>query len=191
MRINKALLLLPLMLALTATLVVAQEAPLRRPDVIFVPTPQNVVDAMLELAKVGPGDVVYDLGCGDGRLVITAAKRGARAVGIDINPERIEESQVNAREAGVTDQVEFLNEDLFEADISDATVVTLYLLRSLNLKLQPKLFRELKPGTRIVSHSFDMGDWEPEEEMSIEGRRIYFWTIPENAAELADGLMQQ
>jgi len=191
MRMNKALLLLPLMLALTATLATAQETTLRRPDVIFVPTPQNVVDAMLELAKVGPGDVVYDLGCGDGRLVITAAKRGARGVGIDINPERIEESQVNAREAGVTDRVEFRNEDLFEADISQATVVTLYLLRSLNLKLQPKLFRDLKPGTRIVSHSFDMGDWEPEEEMSVEGRRIYFWTIPENAAELADKLMQQ
>jgi len=188
MRMNKSFLLLPLMLALTATLALAQETSLRRPDVIFVPTPQNVVDAMLELANVHEGDVVYDLGCGDGRLVITAANRGARAIGIDINPERIEESQVNAREAGVTDSVEFRNEDLFEADISEATVVTLYLLRSLNLKLQPKLWRELKPGTRIVSHSFDMGDWEPEEEMSVEGRRIYFWTIPENAASMADGL---
>jgi len=163
----------------------AQEKKLRDPDVIFVPTPQNVVDEMLKLAQVHKGDVVYDLGCGDGRLVVTAAKQyGVRAVGIDINPVRIKESEENARQAGVTDRVSFRNEDLFEADIKEATVVTLYLLQSLNEKLRPKLWKDLKPGTRIVSHTFDMGDWKPEKEMEIEGRRIYLWTIPVNKASL-------
>ena len=156
-------------------------APVRRsPDVIFVPTPPAVVEAMLKVAKAGPGDVVYDLGSGDGRIPITAVKDFgvARATGIDINPERIKEANANLQTAGVGDRVRFLNQDLFEANISDATVVTLYLLPSLNLKLQPKLMKELKPGTRIVSHAFDMGDWKPEQTLTVDGRMVYFWTIP-------------
>lgn len=173
---------------LSAMLLLGQDTTLRKPDVIYVPTPQEVVDEMLRVANVGPGDVVYDLGCGDGRLVITAAKKyGARAIGIDINPERIQESLENARKAGVADKVTFRNEDLFEADIKEATVVTLYLLRSLNLKLRPKLWKELRPGTRIVSHNFDMGDWKPEKETEIDGRTVYFWKVPPNAASLASG----
>jgi ubiquinone/menaquinone biosynthesis C-methylase UbiE len=161
-----------------------QSGKLREPDVIYVPTPQNVVDAMLKLARVHSGDVIYDLGCGDGRIVVTAAKQfGVRGIGIDINPERIAEARENARSNGVTDRVTFRNEDLFEADIKEASVVTLYLLTSLNLKLRPKLWRDLKPGTRIVSHSFDMGDWKPEKQMEVDGHTIYFWTIPPVAAQ--------
>ena len=153
---------------------------LRSPDVVYVPTPQEVVDAMLEIAEVKSTDVVYDLGSGDGRIPITAAKKyGARAVGIDINPERIKEANANLAKAGVGDKVRFLNADLFETDISEATVVTLYLLQSLNEKLRPKLFRELKPGTRVVSHAFSMGDaWKPDQTITVNGRTIYFWTIP-------------
>jgi predicted RNA methylase len=154
-------------------------APTRTPDVIFVPTPQEVVDAMLKMAKVGANDVIYDLGSGDGRIPITAAKTyGARGVGIDIDPQRIREANANAQREMVTDKVRFLNQDLFTTDISEATVVTLYLLPSLNLKLLPKLNRELKPGTRIVSHAFDMGDAKPVQTENINGRTIYFWTIP-------------
>jgi SAM-dependent methyltransferase len=190
MRVTRRVGLLVLLLGLNAALVFAQTASqkkLREPDVIYVPTPQNVVDEMLKLANVHKGDVVYDLGCGDGRTVVTAAKNyGVRAVGIDINPERIKESQDNAKKAGVTNLVTFRNEDLFEADIKEATVVTLYLLNSLNLKLRPKLWKELKPGTRIVSHSFDMGDWKPDKEVEVDGRRIYFWTVPPDAASRAN-----
>jgi len=169
-------------LGLNLALVFAQETEVRKPDVRFVPTPQNVVDEMLKLANVGPGDVVYDLGCGDGRVVITAAKEyGVRAVGIDIDPVRIKESRENARKAGVEERVTFRNEDLFEADIKEATVVTLYLLQSLNLKLRPKLWKELKPGARIVSHNFDMDDWTPDKEVGVASGTIYFWTIPEKA----------
>jgi SAM-dependent methyltransferase len=161
----------------------AQDKKLREPDVVFVPTPEDVVEQMLTLANVHKGDVVYDLGCGDGRTVIMAAKKlGVRAVGIDINPERIKESLENARQAGVMDLVTFRNEDLFEADIKEATVVTLYLLRSLNLKLRPKLWKELKPGTRIVSHDFDMDDWTPEKQIELDGHTIYLWRTPANAA---------
>ncbi|MBZ5581161.1 MAG: class I SAM-dependent methyltransferase [Acidobacteriia bacterium] len=157
----------------------AQENGLRAPDVIFVPTPENVVQQMLKLANVHKGDVVYDLGCGDGRTVVAAARDfGARGVGIDINPERIKESQENAKTAGVTDRVAFRLEDLFEANIKEATVVTLYLLPSLNVKLRPKLWKDLKPGTRIVSHDFDMGDWKPEKTVSVDGHTVYFWTVP-------------
>jgi ribosomal protein L11 methylase PrmA len=159
------------------------QAPLRTPDVIYVPTPQTVVDAMLKMANVTKNDVVYDLGCGDGRIVITAAKQfGARGVGIDIDPQRIKESNENAATAGVTDKVKFSNSDIFaeSTNLSEATVVTLYLLPSLNVKLIPKLKRELKPGTRIVSNSFDMGEWEPEKTMEVDGRMIYFWTIPKS-----------
>jgi len=153
-------------------------APLREPDVIYVPTPQNVVEAMLKLARVTGSDVVYDLGSGDGRIPITAAQKyGARAVGIDINPERIKEANANLAKATVGDKVRFLNQDLFETDLRPATVITLYLLPSLNQKLIPKL-KQLKPGTRIVSHSFDMGtDWPPEKTEDVEGRMIYYWTI--------------
>lgn len=155
--------------------------PAREPDVIYVPTPQPVVDAMLELANVGPDDVLYDLGSGDGRIPITAAKRfGIHAVGIDINPARIREANANAEKAGVTDKVTFIEGDMFDAWISDASVVTLYLLQSLNVKLRPKLLSELKPGTRIVSHSFDMAnEWEPEETREVDGSRIYLWTVPD------------
>lgn len=159
------------------------QAVTRDPDVIFVPTPPAVVDAMLKLARVGKDDVVYDLGCGDGRIVIAAAKQfGARGVGIDIDPLRIKESNVNAVAAGVTDRVKFMQADLFadSTNLSEATVVTLYLLPSLNAKLLPKLRRELKPGTRIVSHSFPMGDWEPERTVEVDGRTVYYWTIPKS-----------
>jgi len=153
--------------------------PTRTPDVIYVPTPPEVVKAMLETAGVTAKDLVYDLGCGDGRIVIEAAKTyGARGVGIDIDPERIKEATANAAKAGVGDRVKFTQADLFETDLSPATVVTLYLLESLNLKLQPKLVSELKPGTRIVSHAFSMGPWTPDKELTVEGRRVYLWTIP-------------
>ena len=158
----------------------AAQAPLRSPDVIFVPTPPEVVAAMLKVAKVGKGDIVYDLGSGDGRIPIAAVKDfgAARATGIDIDPQRIKEANANLQASGLGDRVRFLNQDLFETNISEATVVTLYLLPSLNLKLMPKLMKELKPGTRIVSHAFDMGDWVPEQTLEIEGRRVFYWTIP-------------
>jgi ribosomal protein L11 methylase PrmA len=171
-----------LALALHAGLALAQttQAPLRTPDVIYVPTPPEVVAAMLKVAKVGPGDVVYDLGSGDGRIAIAAVKDfgAARSVGIDIDPQRIKEAMVNHAAAGVGDRVRFLNQDLFETNISEATVVTLYLLPSLNLKLIPKLNKELKAGTRIVSHAFDMGDAKPLQTVEVDGRRVFFWTIP-------------
>ncbi len=150
----------------------------RRPDVIFVPTREAVVEAMLKAAKVGPNDIVYDLGCGDGRIVIAAAKLGARGVGIDIDPQRIKEANANAAEAGVSGKVDFRLGDLFEADIREATVVTLYLLPSLNVKLKPRLLEQLRPGTRIVSHDFDMGDWQPEETIPVDGKTVYLWRIP-------------
>jgi len=153
---------------------------LRAPDVVYVPTPDEVVEAMLKVTKAGKDDVLYDLGSGDGRIPITAVQKYnvARAVGIDINPERIREAEANLQKAGVGGRVRFLNEDLFEAKISDATIVTLYLLPSLNLKLLPKLLSDLKPGTRVVSHAFDMGSWKPQESLNIDGRNVYFWTIP-------------
>ena len=159
----------------------AQAAPQpaqRTPDVIFVPTPQAVVDEMLKVANVRKGDVLYDLGSGDGRIVIAAAKRfGVRGIGIDIDPQRIAEANENARKEGVTHLVTFKQADLFATDISEATVVTLYLLPRLNVKLRPKLFSELKNGTRIVSHAFDMAEWEPEKHLKVEGRDVYYWTI--------------
>jgi predicted O-methyltransferase YrrM len=157
------------------------QSPERQPDVVYVPTPQTVVDEMLALAKVTKDDVIYDLGSGDGRIPITAAQKfGARGVGIDINPERIREANENAQKAGVTDRVTFLQQDLFQSDFSEATVVTLYLLPELNVKLRPQLFKQLKPGTRIVSHDFDMGDWKPDQVVQTqEGSTIYYWVIPE------------
>jgi SAM-dependent methyltransferase len=157
---------------------VTSSAPTKDPDVIFVPTPERVVEEMMDLAGVGPGDVVYDLGCGDGRLVIAAAKRGAKkAVGVDIDPERIREARENARGARVQDKVTFIEGDLFEVDFSDATVVTLYLLPELNLRLRPKILA-LPPGTRVVSHAFDMGDWKPEKTAHVAGKTVYAWTVP-------------
>jgi hypothetical protein len=154
-------------------------AQVRTPDVIYVPTPPEVVDKMLRMAAVKEGDVLYDLGSGDGRIVIAAAKQyKVRGVGIDIDPQRIREAEENARAAGVTDLVRFRNEDIFQANFSEATVVTLYLLESLNEKLRPKLLRDLKPGTRIVSHAFRMGDWEPERRDDVNGIMIYYWTVP-------------
>jgi precorrin-6B methylase 2 len=166
--------------AVCGPLAVAQQSStLRSPDVPYVPTPEAVVEAMLKLGEVKQGDVLYDLGSGDGRIVITAAKQfGVRGTGIDITPERIAEANENAKRERVTDKVKFLNQDLFEANISDASVVTLYLLPSINLKLRPKLWKDLKPGTRVVSHSFDMGDWEPEKKIEVDGRYLYLWRIP-------------
>ncbi|MDZ8185290.1 MAG: class I SAM-dependent methyltransferase [Nostoc sp. ChiSLP02] len=153
--------------------------PQERPgDVPYVPTPQPVVDAMLKVAKVGPNDVLYDLGSGDGRIVITAAQNiGTRGVGIDIDPQRIQEANENAKKAGVTDRVKFVQQDLFKTDLSDATVVTLYLLPEINERLRPTLLK-LKPGTRIVSHAFDMGDWKPQQTLNVEGKTVYYWVVP-------------
>jgi 16S rRNA G966 N2-methylase RsmD len=179
MRVRFVRLAVILALALMAAPSAAQQAgTLRSPDVIFVPTPQEVVDAMLQMANVTAKDVVYDLGSGDGRIPITAAQKyGARSVGIDIDPQRIKEANENLAKANVGDKVKFLNQDLFQTDLSQATVITLYLLPSLNVKLMPKL-KQLKPGTRIVSHSFDMGsDWPAEKTQDVNGRMIYYWTI--------------
>jgi hypothetical protein len=157
------------------------QAPARTqaPDVIYVPTPYEVVDEMLKLAGVKKGDVLYDLGSGDGRIPVTAAKKfGIRAVGVDIDPQRIEEAKENAKKNGVARLVEFRNEDLFRTRFAEATVVTLYLLPDLNVKLRPRLLAELKPGTRIVSHQFDMGTWKPEKKRELNGRTIYLWTVP-------------
>lgn len=150
------------------------------PDVIYVPTPQEVVDAMLKVANVGPDDVLYDLGSGDGRIPITAAKRfGTKGTGFDIDPDRIAEANANAKQAQVTDKVQFVQADLFKQDLSKATVISLYLLPSLNQKLMPTLLK-LKPGTRIVSHAFDMGEkWKPEQTLNVNGRTVYYWTVPQ------------
>ena len=149
-------------------------------DVIYVPTREPVMDAMLRLAQVDSSDVVYDLGCGDGRIVIAAAQRfGATGVGIDLDPQRIKEANENAVDAGVTDKVQFIEGDLFDSDFSDATVVTLYLLTELNERLKPMLMEQLKPGTRVVSHAFSMGDWEPDHKEEVDGTTVYLWTIPE------------
>lgn len=159
-------------------------APTKRPDVIYVPTQPEVVDAMLKLAKVSKGEVVYDLGCGDGRIVVAAARDfGATGIGIDIDPQRIAEANENVKTNKVQDKVKILQQDLFETDFSKANVVTLYLLQSLNEKLKPKLLKELKPGSRIVSHAFSMGaDWPPEQTQEVGGTTIYLWTIPKKAA---------
>lgn len=158
-------------------------APARTPDVVYVPTPDDVVATMLEIAGVGPKDVLYDLGSGDGRIPITAAKKfGTRGVGIDIDPARIEEANANLQKAGVGDKVKFIQGDLFQLDLSEATVITLYLLPTLNMKLRPSLLK-LKPGTRIVSHDFDMGDWTPEKTVSVAGKTVHFWRVPPPGAK--------
>jgi precorrin-6B methylase 2 len=177
----------------------------KKPEVPYVPTPEEVVEEMLKMARVDEEDVLYDLGCGDGRIVITAAKKyGCRGVGIDIDPQRVKESRENAKKEGVSDKVQFYQMDLFEADISEASVVTLYLLSKVNLRLRPKLFKELNPGTRVVSHAFNMGDWEPDASNSVrtsdywseyivdywdehtvnywDFHTVYFWIIPANVS---------
>ncbi len=176
-------------LALRATLLLAAPGPISareafaqdtpQLDVPYVPTPQVVVDRMIQLGNVDAKDVVYDLGCGDGRLVITAAQKGARGTGVDLNPARISEANANAKKAGVTNRVQFKVANLFETDVSPASVVTLYLLPEVNLKLRPQLWKQLKVGTRVVSHAFDMGDWAPEQTVRVDGKTIYAWTITE------------
>ena len=174
------LILLPLIAIASSTAAqILPPGPERDPDVPFVPTRIEVVEAMLQLADVKPEDVVYDLGCGDGRIPIAAAEKfGARGVGIDIEPALIAEALGNASIAKVSERTRFLVGDLFKADIAEATVVTLYLLPGVNEKLKPKLMRELKPGTRIVSHDFGMGDWVPEKTLKLGSDTIYLWRIP-------------
>jgi len=157
---------------------VSQDKPAHDLDVPYVPTPMNVVDAMLRMAQVTSADVVYDLGCGDGRIVIMAAQKyGARGVGVDLDPRRIADANENAKLAHVTGRVKFVLQDVFETDFSDATVVALYMLPSVNEKLMPKI-RALKPGTRVVTHAFTFGDaWPPERHEDVDGKRIYFWTV--------------
>jgi SAM-dependent methyltransferase len=157
----------------------AADGPARAPDVPYEPTPPRVVEAMLNLAGVRAGDVVYDLGCGDGRIVVAAARRGARGVGVDINPRRIREARANAAAAGVADRVELRVGDLFETDVTPATVVMLFLWPEVNLRLRPRLLAQLRPGARVVSHWHDMGEWKPDRTRSVAGRTLYLWTIPE------------
>jgi SAM-dependent methyltransferase len=151
-------------------------------DVPYVPTPYEVVRKMLSLAEVGRDDILYDLGCGDGRIVVTAAKeyKIQKGVGVDIDPERIRESKENAREAGVTDRVTFLEKNLFEMDFSEASVLSMYLLPSVNLKLRPKILSDMEPGSRVVSHDFDMGDWKPDKKIDMNEHTIYYWVVPAN-----------
>lgn len=144
----------------------------------FVPTPQDVVDKMIELGGVKKGDVVYDLGSGDGRIVIAAAKKGARAVGFEIDGDLVKLSRDNIRKAGVQDQAEIRQQDILTVDLSAASVVTMYLLPDVNLQLRPRILSQLKPGSRVVSHAFDMGDWQPERIERVEGRTVYLWTVP-------------
>jgi hypothetical protein len=186
---------LPLYLSLSALILIVLLAvfaaqapePARKPDVAFVPTPHEVIAVMLRLAELDSKDVLYDLGSGDGRIPIAAAKEyGARAVGVDIDPRRVKEARENAQKEGVDDRVRIVEGDLFETDLRDATAVTLYLLPDLNLRLRPKLLQELKAGTPIVSHAFGMGDWQPEERLEVQGpdrtHTVYKWSIPARAA---------
>jgi cyclopropane fatty-acyl-phospholipid synthase-like methyltransferase len=167
-------------LALSFTAVAAGQQPRRAPDIHFAPTSPEVVMGMLKLARVTANDVVYDLGSGDGRIVIAAAENyGARGVGIEIDPKLVAEAKQSAERAGVANRVTFIEGDMFEADVSEATVVTLYLLEQINEKLRPKLTRELRPGSRIVSHVFRMGDWRPDEQVVVAGRNVLLWRIPE------------
>lgn len=161
----------------------AQEDPPFTLDVPYVPTPDNVVDEMLKMAEVDENDVLYDLGSGDGRIPITAAKRfGTRGKGIDLNPERVGEAKENAKQAEVSDKIQFLEGNLFDFDLSEATVISLYLFPEVNMKLRPKLL-SLKPGTRVISHNYDMGDWKPEKSKKIKApngseHTIYLWRVP-------------
>jgi SAM-dependent methyltransferase len=177
-------------LLISSALAQTQQAK-QAPEVPYLPTTQVAVEAMLKLAGVTDKDVVYDLGCGDGRIVVTAAKLyGAHGVGIDIDPQRIREANENAKKAGVERLVRFEENDLFKANIREASVVTLFLLTSVNARLRPKLLAELRPGTRVVSNTFDMGDWKPEKEFNVDtgdegyfSRKLYLWTIPARNAK--------
>jgi SAM-dependent methyltransferase len=164
----------------------AQNVLRRRLDVPYEPSPQPVVDKMLELAQVNQDDLLYDLGCGDGRIVITAAQKyGAHGIGIDLDPQRIAEAQVNAKKADVVDRVQFMVSDLYLTNFSDATVVTLFLWPHVNRKLRPLLWQQLKVGTRVVSHLWDMGpEWPPDKTASILDRKIYYWTITESQKKM-------
>lgn len=173
------------MVAMSISALTGARADARELDVPFVPTPQAVVDKMLEMADIKEGDYLIDLGSGDGRIPVTAAKKyGIQALGVDLNPVRIQEANENAKREKVTDKVEFREEDLFKTDLSKATVITMYLLNSVNMKLRPEILK-LKPGTRIVSHSFSMGDWRPDREEIVEGRTVYMWIVPETMPDLA------
>ena len=185
MRLTTRTMSFVLLLGLSQAVAAQGQQGVRQPDVIYVPTRQTVVDAMLNVVKVKAGDVVYDLGCGDGRIVVSAAKLGARGIGIDIDPQRVAEANENVQRNGVGDRVKILNQDLFTTNFSDASVVALYLLPSLNLRLRPILWKTLKPGTRIVSHDFDMGDWKPEQTLNVDGATIYYWTITPDLAKRA------
>ncbi len=195
--IGRNILKLSLLLAIAVTGAAAQDddaASSNLPDVPYVPTSHAKVEAMLKLGEVKGTDVVYDLGSGDGRIPITAAKKyGARGVGIDINAALVKEAIKNAKAAKVSHKVKFKNEDLFTADFREATVVTLYLLSHVNLRLRPILWEQLKPGTRIVSHAFSMGDWEPEKTINVEGSTLYLWRIPtkeqQKNMKLKDGVV--
>jgi ubiquinone/menaquinone biosynthesis C-methylase UbiE len=171
--------------ALGAGLLAAEPAERPKLDVPFVPTNQQTVDAMLRVANVGPNDFVIDLGSGDGRILVTAAKqRGARGFGVDIDPQRVSEAIENAKAAGVSDRVRFFRRNLYETKIAEATVVTLYLLPRVNIELRPRLLAELKPGTRVVSHDFDMGEWEADLRVTVRGAgsEVYYWVVPAQVA---------
>ena len=179
MRLRAVPMLLLILLLAGVTASTAQQ----RPEVPYVPTDDRVVAEMLAVANVGKDDVLYDLGSGDGRIVITAAKKfGTRGVGVDIDPERVKEANENAVKAGVTDRVKFVQQDLFQTDFREATVVTLYLLPSVNMRLRPKLLADLKPGTRVVSHNYDMGDWTPLKTIVVtlpeDTHTVYYWIVP-------------
>lgn len=157
----------------------AQDSPFDNKKIVpFVPSPQEVVNRMIELAGVGKNDTVYDLGSGDGRIVIAAAKKGARAIGFEIDPELVQQSRENIRKAGLQELAEIRNQDILTVDVSGASVVTMYLLPDVNLKLKPNLLKQLKPGSRVVSHAFDMGDWKPNKTERVNGRTLYLWIIP-------------
>jgi predicted O-methyltransferase YrrM len=187
MRVHRSV-LVTIVLLLVMPAMAGAQAPVQMPkkplDVPYVPTDDKIVALMLDMARVKRSDILFDLGSGDGRIPITAAKRfGTQGTGIDIDPQRIAEANENARRAGVTDRVRFIEGDIFDADIKNATVVTLYLLPDINLRLRPKLLAELKPGTRVVSHNYDMGDWKPEKEQRVnlpDGTQhtVYFWVVP-------------
>jgi hypothetical protein len=163
-----------------STLALAQDSERPSLDVPYVPTPPEVVEKMLEMAEVKAGDYVIDLGCGDGRIAIAAAKRGAKALGVDIDPRRIEDANENARKEGMAGKVSFRRQNLFESEIGEASVITMYLLTTVNLKLRPKLL-ELKPGTRVVSHAFELGDWRPDQTAQIGFRHAFLWIVPAKA----------
>lgn len=162
------------------------EDPAKKPnvDVEYFPTPQRAVDEMLDMAKVTSADYLIDLGSGDGRIPITAAKRfGTKALGVDIDPELISEARENAEKSGVAQKVNFDKQDLFQTDISRANVLTMFLLGSINMKLKPRILSEMKPGSRVVSYCFNMGDWQPDRIETVDGRRIYLWTVPERRSQ--------